>query len=227
MNKFIKHLPLADFPDLSFSIDAKADALFAGWLAVMKQQEPHRLNPDTINDYTPANTSHDIRCFLLDIWKGIAEADAEKRNDEAACIGQLKYALTNTIRFRWSMQFLVVNKPRKVAHWLTAMIMQLDENPEIRTEINRTCQYILENEFTDFTDDEPTEEDEEEMQSIFLLADLQADENWELVKAFLEYTQRTMIGMGIDTQKDIDLDNIENYFTASEFKELVNLNPYL
>ncbi len=123
------------FPDLRYSIDKKAFAVFRGWATKAKQRYP-TLEIQIENEQEIVN---DFRQAIIKGLESISEKEDSER-DYYWCIGFLKGYLISSLSIAWSQKYLL--KPRRYNNilWLKAITLYLDADELTLKRINSvTC----------------------------------------------------------------------------------------
>lgn len=150
----------------------------------------------------------------------MAAKESDKRNDDEWCKGFLLGFVQSVVSVHWSDEFLEPNLAQKNAYWLKAILLYLDSYQEARLHVNRLYLRLLD-------EDDSVIKTEDDRISHRSVSDLQANENWQRARTYLDEHLVADITTAIHNEKGVDVGSLNRHFTVGQLTELVNSNPYL
>jgi len=215
---------MENFPSLTYKIETKAFRIFQVWTNEVKAIDPTFI-PNVENEEEIVLS---VKKRILDCLKKIRQKkDRNYLTDW--CIGFLKGYLISTLSTNWSRRYY--KKPFKYqkALWLKSMISVLDVDDEFTKKVNRIYILLAENNFAleNATDFSKNRIDESKILGHQILSDLSYKENWKIFKTpLIEDMLKSLIEEDQENDEIINIPEIENFFSYSEFEELILKNPY-
>ncbi len=211
---------MVQIPDLSYDIDKKAFSVFRGWIRNAKEKYP---TWDVFIE-DKQEISKEFQNEILSSLKSISKEKYLENNLIDWCIGYLEGRLISGLSILWSMKYL--DKPERYHHvlWLKSISMYLDVDKLTLKRINRLYKHLQETEFPFKKLDQEVEKND--FSAHHLLSDLEAEDNWETNKDYLENMIYNETLKMIEKQKKIEIPDLDEYFLIEELKELVLKNPF-